>query len=147
MILTVRTTTGRENVVMESLATKIKAGAIPINAMFRPEEIRGYIFVEGELNDIESATKNVPHVRGIIPKEIPMSQIERFLVAERQEIKVGVGDVIEIVGGPFKGERGKVTRIDETKQEVTVEFLEAAIPIPVTVPVNSVSIHSKKKEE
>ncbi|HLD83271.1 MAG TPA: transcription elongation factor Spt5 [archaeon] len=146
MILTVRTTTGRENVVMESLASRIKATGIPVKAMFRPEEIRGYVFVEGEMNDIETAAKNVPHVRGIISKDIPMAQIERFLVAEKQEIKVGIGDVIEIVGGPFKGERGRVTRIDDTKQEVTVEFLEAAIPIPVTVPVNSVSIYSKKKE-
>ena len=95
---------------------------------------------------VEEAVKNVPHVRGLIAKDVPMTQIERFLVAEKHQINVGIGDVVEIIGGPFKGERGRVTRFDETKQEVTVEFLEAAIPIPVTVPVNSVIIYSKKKE-
>lgn len=145
MIFTVRTTTGRENVVMESMVIKIKNSAAPVKAMFRPEEIRGYIFVEGEQNAVETVIKNVPHVRGLLAKEVPISQLEKFLIAEKQEIKVEIGDIIEIIGGPFKGERGRVTRMDETKQEVTVEFLEAAIPIPVTVPINSVSIYEKKR--
>ncbi|MBI4015087.1 MAG: transcription elongation factor Spt5 [Candidatus Aenigmarchaeota archaeon] len=145
MILTIRTTTGRENAVIESIKTKAKTGT-SLKALFRPEEIKGYVFAEGEVEVVEEAVKNVPHVRGLIAKDVPMTQIERFLVAEKQQINVGIGDVVEIIGGPFKGERGRVTRFDETKQEVTVEFLEAAIPIPVTVPVNSVTIYSKKKE-
>jgi transcription termination/antitermination protein NusG len=147
MILTIRTTTGRENVVLESLVTKIKNANIPIKSLFKTEELKGYIFIEGENEDIENAAKNVPHVRGLIDKNVPLEQMERFLIAEKQEINVEMGDIIEIVGGPFKGEKGRVTRLDDTKNEVTVEFLEAAIPIPVTVPVASVTIHEKKKEE
>ena len=147
MILTIRTTTGRENVVLESLVNKIKSTNIPIKTLFKTEELRGYIFIEGEPEEVETAAKNVPHVRGIINKNVSLEQMERFLIVEKQEIHVNIGDIIEIVGGPFKGERGKVTRLDDTKKEVTVEFLEAAIPIPVTVPINSVTIYEKKKDD
>ena len=39
----------------------------------------------------------------------------------------------ELVAGPFKGEKAKVQRIDEGKDQVTVELYEATVPIPVTV--------------
>lgn len=145
MLATVRTTTGRENVVIESLMLKIRSQGIPIKSIFHPAELRGYIFIEGQSEDIENAVKSVQHVRGLINKDVPMNQIERFLIAEKSTIKVELGDIVEIVGGPFKGEKGRVTRVDETKSEITVEFLEAAIPIPVTISVNSVRMHEKKK--
>ncbi len=147
MILPVRTTTGRENVVIESIISKVKSKKIPVKSVFHPEELRGYIFIEGESGDIDTAIKNIPHVRGIINKEIPVKELERFLVPEKSEIKIDVGDLVEIIGGPFKGEKAKVTRMDETKKEITVELLEAAIPIPVTISVNTVRIHEKAKSE
>ena len=74
-----------------------------------------------------------------------MPQIERFLVPEKNEVKLEIGDIVEIVGSPFKGEMAKISRIDEQKGELTVEFIEAAIPIPVTISVNSVRLHEKGK--
>lgn len=146
MIATIRTTTGRENVVIDSVQSRIKNNAIPIKSIFHPEDLRGYIFVEGEVNDIESCIKGIPHVRGLINKDVSLQQLERFLIAEKEEIKLGVGDTVEIIGGPFKGEKGRITRVDDTKNEITVEFLEAAIPIPVTISVNTVRLYEKKKE-
>ena len=47
-----------------------------------------------------------------------------------------------------------MTRIDQTKEEVVVELLEAAIPIPITVKLDSVKVirregetHEEKKED
>ncbi|MBI2579458.1 MAG: transcription elongation factor Spt5 [Candidatus Aenigmarchaeota archaeon] len=145
MMLTIRTTTGRENVVIDSLTTKIKSHSLPIKSIIHPEDLRGYIFVEGEQDDIENLIKNVPHVRGLISKAVKIDDIERFMIAEKSEVKFEVDDVVEIVGSPFKGEHAKITRVDETKNEITVELLEAAIPIPVTISVNSVRMHEKKK--
>lgn len=145
MIATVRTTTGRENIVIESITSKIKGHGIPIKSVFHPEDLRGYIFVEGEVNDIEASIKGIPHVRGLINKDVPIEQLERFLIVTKQEIKLELGDIVEIIGGPFRGEKGRITRVDDTKNEITVEFLEAAIPIPVTISVNTVRIHEKKR--
>jgi len=145
VIATIRTTTGRENVVIESIIARIKTRKIPIKSIFHPEEFRGYVFIEGEVNDIEASIKGIPHIRGLINKAISLEELERFLIEEKREVKVEVGDIVEIIGGPFKGEKGKITRVDDTKNEVVIEFMEAAIPIPVTISINSVRIYEKKK--
>ncbi len=146
MIATIRTTTGRENVVMESLIARINSQKVPIKSVCHPEDLRGYIFIEGESEDIETSIKGIPHIRGFINKNVEMDQIERFLVPAKSEIKLEIGDIVEIIGSPFKGEMGKISRIDEQKGELTVEFVEAAIPIPVTISVNSARLHEKKKQ-
>lgn len=145
MIATIRTTTGRENIVIDSLMTRISNSKIPIKSLFHPEDLRGYIFIEGEVEEIEAAVKSIPHIRGFINKPVTMQHIERFIVPEKSEVKLEVGDIVEIIGSPFKGERAKISRVDEQKGEITVEFLEAAIPIPVTISINSVRLHEKKK--
>lgn len=148
MILTIRTTSGRENAVIDSLASRIKARSLAIKSLVQTEELRGYVFIEAEDTDqIQEAIRGVPHIRGIIGKEVSIDEIDRFMVPEKQVIKVEIGDVVEIISGPFKGEKAKVTRFDEIKSEVTVELLEAAIPIPVTIPVATTRIHEKAKRE
>lgn len=146
MIATIRTTTGRENVVIDSLSTRIATQKLSIKSVFHPEDLRGYVFVEGEVEEIEVAIKGVPHIRGFINKDVPMQQVERFLVPEKSEVKLEIGDIVEIVGSPYKGERAKITRIDEGKGRITVEFLESVIPMPVTISINSVRLHEKKRE-
>ena len=111
MIATIRTTTGRENVVIDSIVSRVNTRKIPIKSVFHPEELRGYVFIEGESNDIEASIKGIPHVRGLINKEVPLSDLERFLIPEKREIKVEAGDIVEIIGGPFKGEKAKVSVI------------------------------------
>ena len=137
MISTIRTTVGRENAVIESLSSKIKNMNLPIKTIFHPSELKGYVFIEGEMEAITELIKGVPHVKGIIRKEVSMSDIKKFLEIKKIEIKVNRGDVIEVTGGPFKNEKGKVTRVDEAKSELTIEFLDAAVPIPITIPIES----------
>src|ERR1051326_4336577 len=133
-IYTIRTTVGRENVVIDAVSTKIgKADGPVIKALVHPEQLKGYIFAEGELADIQKTVQDVPHVRGVIQKPVQISEINRFLEETRIKIEINLDDIIEIVGGPFKGEKGRVIRINEAKSEVTVELTEATVPIPVTV--------------
>ena len=58
---------------------------------------------------------------------------------------LGVGDIVEITGGPFKGMRAKITRIDKTKAEVTLELLEATFTLPITVHSDYVKLVEKAK--
>jgi len=137
MISTIRTTVGRENAVIESLTNKIKNSGLAIKSIFHPGELKGYIFLEGDIEAINEVIKGVPHVKGIIKKEVSMNDIKSFLEIKKVEIKINRGDVIEVIGGPFKNEKGKVTRVDEAKEELTIELLDAAIPIPITIPMES----------
>jgi transcriptional antiterminator NusG len=140
MIYTIRTTVGRENAVIETLISKIKHRSVNIKSIFHPGELKGYIFMEGDEESITEVIKAVPHIKGIIRKEVKIDDIKKFLEVKKIEIKINRGDVIEVTSGPFKNEKGKVTRVDEAKEEVTIELLEAAIPIPITVPIESVRV-------
>ena len=140
MIYAVKTVVGRENMVLEAIASKAELEGLNISALVHPEEIKGYVFVEGELREIENVIKTIPHARGVIRKPVEIEEIKRFLQPKVTEMKIDVGDVVEIIGGPFKGEKGKITRYDKTKGEVTLELLEVATPIPVTVSVEFVKL-------
>ncbi len=53
-------------------------------------------------------------------------------------------DLVEVIGGSFKGEEARVKRIDESNRKVTIELLEAAVPIPVTIDANMLRAKSKE---
>lgn len=146
MIYTIKTVVGRENIVLDSIASKAKSQNLIIQSIVHPEEIKGYVFVEGDLKDIERAVQMVPHVRGLIKKPVDLKEIQRFLVPRITEIELGNGDIVEVIGGPFKGEKGKVVRYDKTKRECTVELVEATVPIPVTISVEFVKVLERKKK-
>jgi transcriptional antiterminator NusG len=133
MILTARTTRGREKTAINSLRSKIKNSDRDIKAVFHPDDLKGYIFIEGKESDIRDLVSEVRNVRGIIDEEVGVDEIEKYLSDEQEEIKLEQGDTVEVIGGAFKGEEAKITRVDETNREVTIELLDAAVPIPTTV--------------
>ena len=145
MIYTVKTVVGRENVVIDAISMKAKSESLAIQALVHPEEIKGYVFVEGSVDDIEKAVKGLPHSRGMIKKPVEIGQIQRFLQPRKVEVDLNVGDIVEIIGGPFKGEKGKVTRYDKVKRELTMEPTETPVPIPITVSVEFVKVVQKVK--
>lgn len=143
MIYTIKTVVGRENVVLDAIASKVKSENLQIKALTHPEEIKGYIFVEGDVSDIERATGMIPHIRGLIKRPVDLQQLQRFMQPKEVEVELNVDDVVEVIGGPFKGEKGKITRYDKAKRECTIELLEVSTPIPLTVSVEFVKILSK----
>jgi transcriptional antiterminator NusG len=138
MILTARTTRGREKTAINSLRSKIKNSDRDIKAVFHPDDLKGYIFLEGNEADIRDLISDVRQVRGIIDQEVGVDDLEKYLSDEQEEIKLEQGDTVEVIGGAFKGEEAKITRVDETNREVTIELLDAAVPIPTTVEADMV---------
>ena len=132
-MFTIKTVVGREGIVADSIAIKVKTENLLISSLVHPEEIRGYLFVEGELEDVEKVVKLVPHVRGLIKTPVEIKDIQRFLQPRKVEMDLEDGSIVEVIGGPFKGEKGKVTRYDKVKREVTIELVDVAVPIPITV--------------
>ncbi len=148
MIYTIRTTTGREDIVVDLLESRLKAEqGHDIKCVFHPAEIKGYVFVEGSLAGIHKAMAGLMHAKGLMEKPVNIDEIKHFLEVKKTRIKIDIGDVVEIIGGPFKGERGKIKRIDSVKDEVTIELLEAAIPIPVTIATEFIKVVKKAHPE
>jgi len=97
--------------------------------------------------EAEAGTHNIPYARGILPSPVGYKEIEHMLEQVKHEMNIQKNDIVEIISGPFKREQAKVTRIDKTKEEVVVELLEAAVPIPITVKMDSVKVIRREKEE
>jgi len=147
MIYVVKTVVGRENITAETIAAKAKTENLKIFSVLHPEEIKGYVFVEGDVDDVEKSIQNIPHIRGFIKTPVKLDDIKRFLKPREAEIELNVGDIVEVVGGPFKGEKGKVVRYNKIKHECTIEMIDVTVPIPLTVSVELVKILEKKGEK
>lgn len=146
-IFAVRTTTGRESQVIDKLLIKNRQHGLSIYAVLKPREVKGYFFVEAEnAEDITKSIYGVQHAKGVIG-EVSMDEIKHFLTATVEQIKINTGDTVEIISGPFRGERAKVKRITKVKEEVVVELLEAAVPIPITVKLDAVRVIKEQKQD
>ncbi|NIO37578.1 transcription elongation factor Spt5 [Candidatus Bathyarchaeota archaeon] len=147
-IFAVRTTTGQEKNVAKRVAAKIEMKEIPVRAILVPEALRGYVFIEANgPHFVEEAIAGVKHVRSRVPGIIDFSEIERYIIRKPIIEKLGENDIVEVSGGPFKGMRAKITRIDKTKEEVTLELLEATFTLPITVHSDYVKLVEKAEKE
>lgn len=144
-LFAIRTTIGQEKGVAELIMKRIDALALKtFKAILVPEQLKGYVFIEAiEAEEVQQAVLGVPHIRGKPIGKINLADIEHFLVPRVPTEGLGVGDLIEINGGPFKGEKAKVTRIDTTKEEVTLELLESTYPIPIKVHADYIKLIEK----
>lgn len=148
-IFGLRTTANREDQVMDFLISNAeKKKELGIYSIIRAHGMRGYIFIEAvNKTDAEQVAFNVPYARGILPKEIEYSEIEHMLEQVKKVVNIQKGDIAEIISGPFKREKCKITRVDKTKEEVVVELLESAVPIPLTLKMDAVKVIRRDTEE
>ncbi len=154
-IMAVKTSIGHERTVADSLAARAKEKDIGVFSILAPETLRGYIFVESMNPDrLEEVVRGIRRARGLAGRErsgdireTKLEEIEHFLTPKPIVSGIMEGDIIELVAGPFKGEKARVNKIDEAKEELTVELFEAMVPIPITVPGNQVRVIEKERAE
>jgi transcriptional antiterminator NusG len=145
-IFVVKTTTGQERNVARLVTAKVKMTHIPIKVILVPDTLKGYIFVEADgPHFVEEAIAGVRHVRSRIPGLVSFGEIERYIIRKPVIEDLNEHDIVEITGGPFKGMRAKITRIDKSKAEVTLELLEATFTLPITVHSDYVKLVEKAK--
>ncbi len=147
-LFALRTTANREDQVMDFVVSNAQKKGLDVYSIVRPHGMRGYIFLEaGSRQDAEQAAFNVPYARGILPKTIEYREIEHMLEQVKKDVNIRKNDIAEIISGPFKREQCKITRIDKTKEEVVVELLDAAVPIPITVKMDAVKVIRRESDE
>ncbi|MBN1109596.1 MAG: transcription elongation factor Spt5 [Methanomassiliicoccales archaeon] len=146
-ILILKTSIGHERAVVDGVAGKVKTGGDRgIFALLAPGKLDGYVFMEAMNTDLVRETcRGVRKAKGLVEGETNLSEIEHFLTPKPLVSGISEGDVVELVAGPFKGEKARVQKIDESKEEITVELFEATVPIPVTVRGDSVRVLEKER--
>jgi len=147
LIYALRTLVGQEKNVARLLSRNVKNSDIEVTSILVPDNLRGYILVEsaGKI-DMQNPAFKVPNLRGSVEGEISFEEIKGFLNPEPIIASIKKGSIVELITGPFKGERAKVVRIDEPKEEVVLELIEAAIPIPVTVKGDQIRLIQKEAD-
>lgn len=147
-LFAIRTTVGQEKTSLRILEAKASVDESEVFSIMVSDALKGYILAEScNIENVEKICRGVPHIRGVLDGVVDMSEIEHLLVPRAVVMDLNVGDIVELISGPFKGEKAKVVRVDKHKEEATLELLEASVPIPVTVPGNSLRIIEKEERE
>ena len=127
----VKTTASQERTVADMIINREEP---EVHAALAPDSLTSYVMVEAENNAVlERVLEEIPHARSIVPGKSDISEVEHFLSPTPDVEGIAESDIVELIAGPFKGEKAQVQRIDEGKDQVTVELYEATVPIPVTV--------------
>ena len=143
MIFTVRTTVGQESLVVDILSSRIKKEELNIYSISVIPGLKGYILLEADNEmTVRRGITNTSHVkgRGIVGGEVNINELSSLLEAKPLMKSIKPDMKVELIAGPFKGEKAKVLRVNDTKEEATVELLEAAVRIPVTIKAEHIRI-------
>ena len=136
-LFAIKTTGGQEKVVMNMLEAKTRLGKVGIQSVLLVDNLKGYVVIEAaDPNLAYDAIDGVRHIRGQLRGELEFKDIEGYLIKRSTASQLAVDSTVEITGGPFKGMKATVSRIDVEKEEATVVLLDAAYSLPVTVDTN-----------
>jgi len=145
-ILALKTSIGHEKDVADGISARAKSGRSDISAILAPTNLRGYVLIEGMNTDrMRDAVKGVRKAHSFVDGEMNFEEIDHYLAPKPLVSGIMEGDVVELVAGPFKGEKARVQNIDEAKEEIAVELFEALVPIPVTVRGDHVRVLEKER--
>lgn len=138
----VRAALGKEDkflsTVLKMLEKKDDHG---IFAIFRPETVKGYVFAEVEsITKLVDSLRGIPNFKGVIQTPIQFEEISKYFEKASEQVIVNERDIVEVIAGPFKGDRARVVRIVPGKDEVVVEPTNMPVPIPVTLNLDDIRV-------
>ncbi|MDP2666563.1 MAG: transcription elongation factor Spt5 [Candidatus Diapherotrites archaeon] len=143
MIYTVRTTVGQETMLMDLVAAKSKKEGLEIYSIVVMPGLKGYVLIEGDHeNTVQRAIAGLSLVkgRGVVAGKINIEELSAVFASKPLMESIKPDQKVELISGPFKGEKARVIRVNDTKEEVTVELLEATVKIPVTIKAEHIRV-------
>ena len=146
-IFAIKTTSKQERTVADNILKAIdtKVTDVKVTAILVPNELKGYVLVETpeQRNRIEQLVEMIAHARAIAKGQTTLAEVGHFLIPKPVVAGIDEGTIVELIAGPFKGEKAVVKRVDAGKEEITVELYESVVPIPITVRGDNVRVVEK----
>jgi transcriptional antiterminator NusG len=143
----VRVTSSQERITTDILQNKVEKSNLPVHSIIIAEGMRGYLIIEAENENVaRELILDEPHVKGILSRPLGEEDLNRMLETKKVVQDIGVNDIVEFMSGPFKGYKAKVKKVEETKEEITVELMDVAVPIPVTTKASIARIVQKAEK-
>lgn len=132
-------TGGTEERVALILRQRTLAMGLDVRSIIVPLELRGTLIVEvgnpGDLFDLIRGLRDVKRRRPVLIKE----EEAVGLAAPVVEVPaVSKDQIVEIISGPFRGMRGRVVEVYDTRGEVDLVLLESDFRMIITVPLEQV---------
>jgi len=121
------------------IASRVQYMDLDIRSIVVPVDIKGYILLEvGNPAHLYEAIKGLRHVKRKKPLLMKREEAIKLAqpVVEVPELEPGM--VVQIIGGPFRGMRGRVVSVNESKGEVNLVLLESDIDLVLTLPLEYV---------
>ena len=147
-IFPVKTTGGQEKTVATFVANRAIQKKKPIYSVLALDTWKGYVLFEAPNSQVvDESIQGFKHVRSKIPGMMQYSDIEKYLVTKSMVAELNEGDTVEIVAGPFKTMRAKITRVEKEKQEVVVTLLDTAFAMPNTIDASFTKLVERAKTE
>ncbi len=142
----VRTTAGQELNVALLIENRARYSKLDVRSIIVSPSVKGYVIIEaGGLHVVYEAVRDIKHVKPQAPVMIPRDDIERILIPKPVIEGLEEGDIVEIIGGPFRGMKAKILRVEVAKNEVILNILESAYPLQITVPGDYVKLVRKRE--
>lgn len=139
-----RVTAGQEYNVAQLLYNRARSGEYRINSIIVLPAVKGLVFIECDaLYEAQRLVTGMKHVRGAVKGAISYQEMESLIKPKPVVESIRVGDIVEIIRGPFAGMRGKIVSVDPTRNEVKVELAEAVYVLPVTISADDIKVVQK----
>ncbi len=127
---------GYEEKVALLLGQRARSLNLDVRSIAYSKDLKGVVFVEvGDAKDLYYLIKGVKAVKGRA-LQVSVDDVIKLVRPVVVAAEVMRGQVIQVIGGPFKGMKGKV--IEVRKSEVDITLLEGDSKIVVTVPIDQV---------
>lgn len=139
-----KVTSGQERIAANILQNKISKVDMPIYSIIVVEGVKGYIILEAE--DEVSARQFVTKgrsIRGVLPKSLSEAEVNKLIEVRSHAVGIEKGDTVEFTTGPFKGYKARVLKVDDLKDDITVELMDVVVPIPITTKMNTAKVIQK----
>ena len=119
-----------------------------IFGVLSPHYMKGFIFVEATamhhvqklIGRVGVGVTPLKNCSKVLDGEAPLEDVLPYLEPKAATSGIEEGCIVEISGGAFRGQAARVTRVAESKEDVTVELFEAAVPVALTVRADQVRV-------
>ncbi|MDR0791159.1 MAG: transcription elongation factor Spt5 [Methanomassiliicoccaceae archaeon] len=103
-VMILKTQIDQEKSVVDSLLSKANVGEKDIFAILSPNNLRGYVFVEGMNTErLREKTRDIRKARSFVDGETSLTEIDHYLTPLSTVVGIVEGDLVDLINGPFKG--------------------------------------------
>ena len=137
-------TGGYEEKVAVVLAERARALKLDVRSIVASKDLKGVIFVEvGNVSDLYYLIRGVRNIKRKRPLQVSIDDVAKLVTPPAVAEEIQRGQIVLVIGGPFKGMRGKV--VDVRRGEVDITLLEGDSKIVVTIPIDQVKPETEKQ--